>query len=440
MFRVVRSYSIATFAAIALAFVATVVVNRTLMIRAVEHIAESSNVAMAQVALDPIREDLAGYLARVGTVPGPEAAALPLPEDVRNAIDELMRHSLVKKVKVYNAHGVVSYSTDAAERGSLRADNGGFLAAMAGRVVVKLIYRDTFNAFDHQTEDDNVVQSYIPVRARPTEPVLGVFEVYHDVDPLVHQAERMEVTALAATLGILVLLYGAVWLFMRRAQRLIDHQGRTIRETSAMLQALSQDSLHREEHERKRLATDLHEGLAQTLSAVKMAVEASGHSRERPGERDARLRSVIPELQYAIRQVRAIVMELRPPSLDDLGLVRTLQAMLATFAEEHPTIRLESRLDAHEADVPPALKIVVYRVAEAALRAVGTRPAGNLNFVLHASPEIVFEMADDGGQASGSAEAEAAIAEMRQRTVMSGGHISVADDEEGLFVRVAWRL
>ena len=445
MVRAFRSYWFATLGAIAVAVFLLVWMNRGVMIRTVEQVAESSNVAMSQMALHPIRADLAAYLRDVAALPPREVARVPLPVPVAHAIDELMHSSRVQKVKIYNRAGVVAFSTEPWQVGRQQESNPRFLAAMEGRVAVKLVYRDVFtafNAFASEEQNANLVQSYIPVRERPSGPVAGVFEVYQDVDALVHQAEQMQMRVLLASMTILLVLYAALLIVMRRSRRLIESQAGIIREKTAMLEAVSRDSLRREEHARKRLATDLHEGLAQTLSAVKLAVEASGHARARPGEREARLRSIIPDLQHAIGQVRAIVMELRPPSLDELGLLHTIDSLMIEFGDTHPQVRLDSSIQAQERDIPPPLKIVVYRVLEAALRAVGARPTvTRVSVSLEASREVRVEVRDDAGPMDSAANREAAeaIAEIHQRAVMSGGKVAALGGDDGLSIRVAWK-
>ena len=141
---------------------------------------------------------------------------------------------------------------------------------MCGTPAVEMVYRDRFNVFDKETEEDNLVQSYVPVRRRPTEPVAGVFEIYTDVNSLVAEAERAEIKLVAITILILAALYAMLLMIVRKARDIIAAQQQTIQDKNAVLEELSRRNLRREERDRKKAADDLHEGLAQTLSAIKL--------------------------------------------------------------------------------------------------------------------------------------------------------------------------
>lgn len=442
MFRILRYYSIASFVSIVIAAVAMLVIYRAIAIAGIERLAESSSLAIARTALNPIRADLTDFLTRVARL-SPGQAAEPLPEPLHAAISELMHDAYVRRVKIYNTLGVVAFSTKHEQIGT-HYDNPAFAAAMGGKVSVKLVYRDTFNPFDGETEDDNLVQSYIPVRRRASEPVIGVFELYTDVNPLVQQAERFELFALTATVIILATLYVVLLLVVRRARDIIDDQAQTIREKNAMLEALSRESLRREERERKKLATDLHEGLAQTLSAVKVAVEASRAGRDE-AQGDS-LAGVVPDLQRAIDKVRSIAVDLRPPSLDDMGLFATLDTLCRQFGDDYPSIRIERAFGVAEAHIPMGLKVVIYRIVESFLRVVGERRAasavdidigmdeGAIALVIEADSSAVVSALE-----AGEGSRDPALMEIRERAIISGGRLSIDRDEHGVTtLRAAW--
>src|SRR5690606_21052152 len=113
-------------------------------------------------------------------------------------------------------------------------------------------------------EEDNLMQTYIPVRASATEPVQGVFEIYTDVNDLVHQIERTEFIIMAGAMLILSGLYAVLLLVVRRARNVIDTQNHTIRERTQTLEILSARMLKSEESNKQKIAMELHEGLAQT--------------------------------------------------------------------------------------------------------------------------------------------------------------------------------
>ena len=72
--------------------------------------------------------------------------------------------------------------------------------------------------------------------------------------------------------------------------------------------------------------------------------------------------SIIPMLQEAIQEVRTIATDLRPASLDDLGLLPTLNWLCREFEQQHPGIRIERQISLQEQDIPPPLKVILYRI------------------------------------------------------------------------------
>jgi signal transduction histidine kinase len=437
MLRSLRYYSIASLAVILLSAAALVAMFREVSIRGIERIAESSNVALGQMALTSVRDELADYLA--ASASRKNGTTIPLPRELHDDLSELMRDSHVRRVKIYDRTGIVSYSTRAADIGNNQSGNPGVASALNGAVASNLVYRDSFNSFDRATEEDNLVQSYFPIRRRPTEPVLGVFELYTDVSALVHQAQRSQTQAIVATLVILAAVYAALLAVVNRVRGVIESQQETIRDKTAVLELLSQESLRREEGERKKFATDLHEGLAQTLSAVKLAIE-----RAQGADGAAPLKSVVADLQGAISQVRNIAMDLRPPSLDDLGLVPTIDAMCRDFGEAYPSVHVGRHITVQEAVIPARLKFVIYRIIEAALKIAGQRRlATEVHIELEIEDRTLSLVIEDNGSAAAleelHADLQSPFSAIHERAIITGGQLAVSRlASGGLRLRASW--
>lgn len=446
MKRFILTYSIASLVAIIVAALAIFTVYRAAVIGGISAITEGSSEIAARFALNPIRARIGDYLKLAAE--GSDPRTVEMPWELHDAIDELMRDSHVSKIKIYDRRGIVIFSTDASQIGNDQSDNPGFIAAIGGKQSVKLVYRDTFNYFDKVTEDDNLVQTYFPIRERPTDPVLGVFEMYANVDGLVIEAERSEFEALLATGLVLLLLYGGLVLLVRKSGKLVEVQQQTIREKNALLERLSRESLVREEADRKKFATELHEGLAQTLSAVKLAVErARGNATI--GSAKA-LAEVIPDLQSAIGQARTIAMDLRPPSLDELGLRVTLDALCRQFQDDNPGATVVLVVVPQDATVPLQLKIVIYRIVESALSlAERCRGRNRIRIVLQLTGRAVtLAIGDEVNSIAGAMTVGTegddlgnGFAAIRERAIMSGGRLAVIEDEQGWpTLRATWFL
>jgi signal transduction histidine kinase len=450
MSRLFRFYSIASLVSVVFAAAVMLTVSRRFVIDDIVTAAETSNLVTAQIALRAVAPALAEYLAAAGDPANRGAKGGPMPPALEEKVRDLMRDAGAVRIKVYDRAGVVSFSTESRQIGTSQAENPGFLSAMAGRPSVQLVYRDTFNVFDRETEDDNLVQTYIPVRRAATEPVVGVFEMYVDVNALVQRSERSGLLIIVYTLLVVAALYVALLMIVRRARSVIESQQRTISEKTAILASLSQGSLRREERERKKFADELHEGLAQTLSAVKLAVESAGDGTgPRTGRTDL-AKSIVPGLQHAIRQARAIAIDLSPLALDDLGLAPTINQLCREFADSHPGVRIELKIAKDDALIPPPLKIVVFRDVEAALKVISERRGVTrirITLLIREGKLVLVVEAD--GTAIVGPEAYAALdvetgsplSAVRQRTIISGGEISVARDKAGtITLHASWPL
>lgn len=361
MFKLLRYYSAASLVAILAAAVLLIWFYRQVAIQGIVQLAERSNMNLAQIAMDPIKPALLEFLGTAADF-HPGSASLPLPPELAGSIKTLMQDRFIVKIKIYNRQGVVAFSTKPAEIGIDRSDNQGVIAAIAGGVGSALVYRDTFNSFDGITEKDNLMQTYLPVRAGPAEPIQGVFELYADVNNLVHQTERIEFIIMAGAILILSALYAVLIVIVRRANNTIELQQRTIRERTEALELLSAHMLKSEESQKKKIAFELHEGLAQTLAALKLKAENRQHNHKADEAAAGSVDSIIPVLQQAIQEVRAIATDLRPASLDDLGLLPTLNWLCREFEQRHPGIRIERKIPLQERDIPTPLKVILYRI------------------------------------------------------------------------------
>lgn len=443
----VRTYSVVSLVVMAIAAAVMFAHHRAVIIQSIEVIAETSSVTTTRMALHPIRVDLASYIETANRAGG-DPAAVTLPQALQDAIAEMMRDSRVVRIKIYRRDGVVLFSTRTQQIGDVQEANLGFSNAMDGKVSVEIIYRDSFNTFDRATEEDNLVQTYFPVRASPTAPVVGVFEVYTDVNSLVIEAERSELVMLVGTIALVGAIYVLLVVLVYRSDRQVAAQQRTIAEKNALLERLSLDSMRREERERKRFATELHEGLAQSLSAVKLALESiQGGARDKSGEM---LSAIIPSLREAIGHARAIAEDLHPPSLDEFGLGPTVRTLLHDFESVYPGCRIEPRIALDEATIPATLKIAVYRILENVVAMLRRYPkASRVRVALGTQGgELELRVEDDAGIVAagmrgdgGAGDLRDLAAELSERVMISKGRLSVGLGTAGTAVlRAAWQL
>lgn len=134
------------------------------------------------------------------------------------------------------------------------------------------------------------------------------------------------------------------------------------------LRLLSSQLLTAQENERRRVALDIHDNVAQTLVAMKFRIEHALGNVDHSTEKSAELSSIlVPVIQQTIGEVRDIYMRLRPSILDDLGLLATLTWLSREFQSTNPDIQFQSEIDIADSDIPDNLKVVIFRVVQEGL-------------------------------------------------------------------------
>mgnify|MGYP001593026475 CR=1 FL=1 len=221
MFRLTRTYSVASFLGIVLVTIALGIFYKTVAVRSLIMHETLSNVSLTQSISNTLWPAYADFVSRAAAIPPPELGRQPeisrLREDVLQKINGLR----VVKIKIYNLDGLTVYSTEPKQIGEDKSRNPGFLKAKAGHTESDLVFRDHFSASEEIIVNRNLLSSYVPIRKTPNDPVEGVFEIYSDVTPLVADIERTEYTVLGGVTVLLLLLYLFLLMIVRRADRII---------------------------------------------------------------------------------------------------------------------------------------------------------------------------------------------------------------------------
>ncbi len=449
MFKLTRLFFVVSLISIVVTTALLTLFYRQVTIRATANLAQASSLALAQTTLISVRPELDDYLATATRARPQEFAAQRLAARLTEVIKELMRESRVVRVNVFSRQGVVIFSTDREEVGQNHADNAGFISAINGRVASNLVYRDIFNLFGNEPEAANLMETYVPVRTGAKESVDAVFESYTDVSPLIPQNQRAAFIVLAGVGLVLMLHYGVLILVVRRARQVIESQQHGVNERIATLETLSARMLSGDEMEKKKLAIGLHEGLAQTLATIKMRIEHGLDQFTASKANDESLASIIPVLQSAIKDVRTIATGLRPSSLDELGLLPTVDWFCREFERLHPAIGVEEEISVQEGDVPAPLKIVVYRIIESAFTNIARyENTDQIELTLQLEEGAITLAIDDASHDShyaGTAERDTdtdlqgIFSEARERTTLSGGRFTITRGKAGgVALRASW--
>jgi len=278
-FSLTRVFSLAGLVSICVTAVLLTLLYRELAITTVVEFGQENNIVVAQTALNSVKHHLSRFLEERSRIRANDGFDPSIPVDLQDSFRETMRDTSVVRIKIYNQHGIVLFSTKASQIGSDTHANPGFQAAMEGHPQSRLVYGNSLNLWDEEKEDNNLIQTYIPVREDPWTPVLGVFEIYTDVADLVGKTERLQIVVLAGVGLTLTLLYGFLLYIVSHGDRVIRSQQATILNRTKTLELLSARMLTAEETERKRIAERLHEGVADRLGYSCEPGVPGGHGR-----------------------------------------------------------------------------------------------------------------------------------------------------------------
>ncbi len=140
------------------------------------------------------------------------------------------------------------------------------------------------------------------------------------------------------------------------------------KEADHALRLLSSKLLSVEEHEKARIARELHDSFGQTLTAVKFGIEHAVQQLENNSADSATktLTAVTPLHQQGVEKIRKMSMKLRPTMLDTLGIVSTTKWFMQEFKKVHPHIRTRVEAPVREEAVRKPLKLTLYRILQEA--------------------------------------------------------------------------
>ncbi len=184
------------------------------------------------------------------------------------------------------------------------------------------------------------------------------------------------------------------------------------------------------EEERRRLRRDLHDGLGPVLASLAMQADSARewiHSD--PDRVDAALTDVTAKAQAALQDIRRLVYDLRPPALDELGLIGALRQTVANMPDG-----LHIEVAAPES-LPPlsaAVEVAVYRIVQEALNnVINHAHARSCTVSLSVQDELRLEINDDGTGLESGRRAGVGLISMRERAAELGGHCVIESRPEG---------
>jgi signal transduction histidine kinase len=199
------------------------------------------------------------------------------------------------------------------------------------------------------------------------------------------------------------------------------------------------------EEERRRLRRDLHDGLGPTLAAIGMRAEASAETLDSdPAKAQRLLEELGAEVRAALADIRRLVDGLRPPALDELGLLGAIEQQAGRLeggdgpatgpriVVDRPAVPLP--------DLPAAVEVAAFRIAVEALTNVVRHSAARTCQVrIRAGDDLTIEVDDDGRGLRQDQRTGTGMESMEGRAAELGGTLAVVPRPGG-GLRVVARL
>ena len=186
------------------------------------------------------------------------------------------------------------------------------------------------------------------------------------------------------------------------------------------------------EEERRRLRRDLHDGLGPALGAVSLRVETARLVSD-PARADALLAEAVGDVRGVLDDVRRLVHDLRPPALDEVGLVGALEQQAERLARGGPGgLDVAVVAEGDLSGLPAAVEVAAYRIVSEALANVVRHAAARRATVrLVAGEALEVEVADDGTGIDAAAPSGVGLVSLRERTAELGGAVSITCPPDG---------
>ena len=267
-----------------------------------------------------------------------------------------------------------------------------------------------------------LLEVYLPVQTHNGETLL--FEAYQRFSSVSSSAESIWLAFLPALLIAVLVLY-------LLQLPLAASMARRLRRSSREREALLEHAVDASSAERRRIASDLHDGVVQDLAGLSFSLSAAAERSEAGGDERtaAELRSGAEQARRSVRGLRSLLVEIYPPSLRQAGLATALSDLLAPVGARG----IETGVEVPEGlQLPEADEALLFRVAQEAVRNAVAHAAPNRLEVIVSENQghVSLTVADDGDgfdplSAESTGEGHFGLAMLRDRARDSGAELTV---------------
>jgi signal transduction histidine kinase/CheY-like chemotaxis protein len=170
------------------------------------------------------------------------------------------------------------------------------------------------------------------------------------------------------------------------------------RQKQRLVEQLLNKLIQTQEEERKRMAAEIHDTIAQSLVGILTRVQScQSLIKKDPSQVAENLEELKNVVAENVREVRQIIFNLRPSSLDDLGLIPSLENYIKRFEREN-TIGVEFHINNREKRLPTSVETAVFRIIQEALTNIKRHSKADKALIrLNIEPKTVNLRVSDNG-------------------------------------------
>ncbi len=218
----------------------------------------------------------------------------------------------------------------------------------------------------------------------------------------------------------------------------------TLRESEAQVRFFASQCLTAQETERKRVAAELHDSIAASISAVKFRIENIAEQMKQGNAGPGSLDDVSSKLMEINNEVRRIMADLRPSVLDDLGIIPAIDWLCREYQKTYSHISVEKQIRISDLEVPNFLKTPIFRICQEGMNNIARHSqASRVNLsLLKEKSKILLKIQDNGqGFDLETVKKGMGLSTMKERAQLSGGSFELESDTgKGTTVCAVWTI
>lgn len=205
-----------------------------------------------------------------------------------------------------------------------------------------------------------------------------------------------------------------------------------------------------QESERRRIAADLHDGVAQSLGVLKFGIESQVEAlrQQNPALDLSSFDSIVDQLREALSEIRKVTKALSPAVINEFGICTAIDMLCKDFGDQIARIDVECLACVQEPNLPEVAHIAIYRIVQEALNNIQKHADASRVTVRLASQNgaVTLEIVDNGkgfdpllAVDTADAGRGLGLSSMRERVEVTGGQFELhSQPGQGTTLIASW--